>query len=234
MRRFGVVVMLAMALLLMAGLYFMPGSQVMAQGGTPTPDQFSSDIFMWDGGDLMVVASGGEVEFQSGSTLDVQSGSTFNAGAIVQAQDIENVVLPSVASTAITYGAAAGATGNIFVCGAGEICLIHSVLVNVTANFDATGDDATLVIGDANDADGYIVLADAELQAADTEGTGFAAGWQGLAAATLGAYLDLNHNSFPVVGSTSGYTMTYAVDESSGETLSAGAATVYVTYTRIQ
>ena len=48
----------------------------------------------------------------------------------------------------------------------------------------------TLTVGDGNDTDGFVVLADAELQAADTEATGYTAGWQGLIAATQGVYID--------------------------------------------
>ena len=47
-----------------------------------------------------------------------------------------------------------------------------------TSSVDGLRQFSTLVIGDGNDADGFCVLADAELQAADTEGTGWAAGWQ--------------------------------------------------------
>lgn len=145
----------------------------------------------------------------------------------------QHLGLPSVVSKDITYGAATGASGVVCTIPAGQVWLIHSVLVNVTTNFDCTGDDATLTVGDGEDADGFIVLADAELQAADTEGTGFAAGWQGMAAATLGAYLDLNHNCF-VYAPTSDETIDYVVSETSGDTLTAGAATIYVWYTRIK
>ena len=169
----------------------------------------------------------------SGGISSLVGGLSGSAG-VDGALNVENMVLPSVSTKSFTYTAAAGATYNGFIFPAGEKILVHSVLVNVTTNFDATGDDATMVVGDANDADGYIVLADAELQAADTEGTGFAAGWQGLAAATLGAYLDLNHNSFPVVAPTGGYTITYALDESSGDTLAGGAATIYLIYSRLE
>lgn len=153
-------------------------------------------------------------------------------GAIDSVSNVRNFGLPSLITKSFTYTAAAGATYTGFVFDAGEKILVHSVMVNVTTNFDATGDDATLLVGDANDADGYLVLADAELQAADTEGTGFQAGWQGLSADTLGVYLDLNHNAFPIVAPTGGYTITYTLDETSGDTLAGGAATLYLLYTR--
>ena len=155
-------------------------------------------------------------------------------GGISGALNVENFMLPSIATKSFTYTSSSGVSGNALVIPPGEKAFIHSVMVNVTTNFDCTGDDCRMVVGDAADADGYIVLADAELQAADTEGTGFPAGWQGLSAPTLGAYLDLNHNAFPVIGGSSGYTMTFVVDEASGTTMAGGAATIYVIYTRFQ
>ena len=158
---------------------------------------------------------------------------TLTAGKVTMPINQKNFGVPSVESKDVTYGASTGSTGNIWTCPG--TCLVHSVLVNVTTNFDCTGDDATLVVGDSGDADGYIVLADAEMQAADTEGTGFPAGWQGLTAPTLGVYLDQNNSSFPVIGTTAvPYTMTFTVGEASGTSLTAGAATVYVNYTRIK
>jgi hypothetical protein len=156
----------------------------------------------------------------------------FDAG-LVAAEDVENTMLPTLVSTAITYTAAAGGTGTVATIADGEIWIIHRVLVNVTTNFDATGDDATLVVGDGNDADGHCVLADAELQTTDTEGTGWAAGWQCQVAATVGAYLDVN-GGFIYAPSGAAETIDWLVDEASGETITAGAATIYVWYTRIQ
>ncbi len=115
----------------------------------------------------------------------------------------------------------------------GEIWLVHQVLVKVTTNFDCTGDDCVMTVGDGNDADGFIVLADAEMQAADTEGTGFAAGWQGQAAATQGVYQDGNWNGFVYAPSGAAETIDWALT-ASGNDFAAGAATIYVVYTRIQ
>ena len=53
-------------------------------------------------------------------------------------------------------------------------------------------------------------------------------------ASTLGAYLDLNHNVFVYAPSGAAETIDWLVDEASGETITAGAATIYVVYTRIQ
>jgi len=57
---------------------------------------------------------------------------------------------------------------------------------------------------------------------------------------TIGAYLDpdgtdgLGINGFVVVAPAGGYTVTYALDESSGDTMEAGEATIYMIYTRIE
>lgn len=201
-------------------------------GGTPDVAAGDNDLFVT--ADLEV---DGELELDG--ALDADSTSNFAgmatfAGGLTGTEDVENVMLPSVVSTAITYTAAAGGTGTVATIADGEIWLVHAVLVQVTTNFDATGDDASLVVGDGNDPDGFIVLADAELQAADTEGTGFTAGWQGMSAETLGAYLDLNHNAYVYAPSGAAETIDWLVDETDGETLAAGAATIYVIYTRIK
>lgn len=147
----------------------------------------------------------------------------------------EHIMFPCVVSKAITYTAAAGGTGAVATIADGEIWFVHDVFVRTTTNFDATGDDATLVVGDGNDADGFVVLADADLQAAATEQTGSAAGWFGLLAANKGVYLDGSGGPLTFIYAPSGAaeTIDYLIDESSGETLSAGAATIYVVYTRI-
>lgn len=338
---------------LTVGLFAMaPPREVIAQGGTPTPDEFNSNIFMWDGGNLMVVASGGEIEVQDGGFLDVggpakfsganttatpmvlvapstaQAGnvfevrnpqgtpvfsvnksgtlshatfpdlsapykitvptaqatatpglqvdslaadgdtllvsktggtpvaridkdgnisgvnlvgsgtfamtglSTLTGGASIPV-NVENLRVPTWLSVPITYTAAAGGTGVVATIGAGEVWAIHGVWVEVTTNFDCTGDDATLVIGDGNDADGFLTLADAELQAADTEGTGFSAGWQGMTDATVGDYMDATIQGF-IYDEATAETIDYLIDETSGETLTAGAATITIWYTRLE
>jgi hypothetical protein len=148
----------------------------------------------------------------------------------------EHIGIPSIVSTAITYTAAAGGTGAVATIADGEIWFVWAVFVNVTTNFDVTGEDATLVIGDGLDPNGFVDLADAELQAADTEQTGSPAGWQGLVAATMGVYLDGAVSSAPHIYAPSGSpeTIDWLLDETSGETYTAGAATIYVIYTRIQ
>lgn len=172
----------------------------------------------------------------NGSDVLSVTATTLGLGALGIDQDTntENIGLPTILSVPITYTAAAGGSGTVATIGDGEIWLVHKVLVNVTTDFDATGDDVTLDIGDGGDADGLIDLADADLQAADTEGTGFAAGWQGQSAGTIGAYLDGNENGFIYAPSGSAETIDWLLDETSGETITAGEATIYVIYTRIQ
>lgn len=152
---------------------------------------------------------------------------------IVQDINTENVMHPTVLAVPITYTAAAGGSGVVATIGAGEIWFVHSVFIQVTDDFDTTGDDATLVIGDGNVAAGFINAADANLQASFTEATGFAAGWFGIESGSAGAYTTDDGGPF-VYAPGSAETIDYLIDETSGETLTAGAATIYVIYTRIQ
>lgn len=161
--------------------------------------------------------------------LGVTGLSTLTGGESIPV-NVENIMQQSVLSVPITWTAAAGGTGVVATIGSGEIWIVTAVLVNVTTNFDCTGDDATLVVGDGDTPAGFVTLADAELQTTDTEGTGFAAGWQGMTDATIGVYLDEVDSGF-VYQSTE--TIDWLVAEASGTTLTAGAATIYVIYTRI-
>ncbi len=141
--------------------------------------------------------------------------------------------LPTVCSLSITYTVAAGGTGTVCTIAASEIWFIHAVFAEVTTNWDATGDDVLVEIGDGSDTDGLLDLDDAELQAADVEGTGAPAGWQGfMSTDTRGAYLANGHGFIYNPGGTE--TIDYIIDETSGETITAGALTVYVVYTRLQ
>jgi hypothetical protein len=163
-------------------------------------------------------------------------GSTFDAGSNVISQTIntENIGLPTILTVPFTYTAAAGGTGTVATIADGEIWLVHSVFISVTTNFDATGDDVTLVIGDGGDPDGFIVAADANLQTTFTEATGFAAGWYGIENGSAGAYTTDEGGPFVYAPVGAAETIDYLIDETSGETITAGAATVYVVYTRIQ
>ena len=191
-------------------------------GGSPDVAAGDNDLYVTN--DLEV-----DGELQLDGTVDVNASMTGE-------DDLEHVYFPSVVTTAITWTAAAGGNGAIATIADGEIWFVWAVFVNVTTDFDCTGDDTTLVIGDGVDPDGFVVLADAELQVADTEQTGSPAGWQGLVAATMGVYLDGAVSSAPHIYAPSGAaeTIDWLLDESSGETITAGEATIYVIYTRIQ
>jgi len=146
----------------------------------------------------------------------------------------ENIGLPTIHSTSITYTAAAGGSGTVATIGDGEIWFVHKVFVHTTTSFDCTGDDAFLHIGDGNDADGFLALADASIQSDFTEATGFAAGWGGIENGSAGAYTTDDGGPFVYAPSGAAETIDWLLDETSGETITAGAATIYVLYTRIQ
>jgi hypothetical protein len=145
----------------------------------------------------------------------------------------ESVMFPTILSVPITYTADAGGTGTVATIANGEVWFVHSVFVNVTTSFDATGDDATLTVGDDNVAAGFLDLADASLQATFTEATGFAAGWAGIENGSAGAYTTDDGGPFVYAPSGADETIDWAV-AASGNDLSAGEATIYVIYTRIQ
>jgi hypothetical protein len=122
---------------------------------------------------------------------------------------------------------------NLFTIGDGEIWIVHEVYINVTTNFDATGDDATVHIGDGSDEDGLCDLDDGELQTTDVEVTGSAAGWQCFGSTdVIGAYI-ASGRGFIYAPSGAAETID-AVIAATGDDLSAGAATAYIVYTRIQ
>jgi len=175
------------------------------------------------------------------STLDVDGNVSSGTGLITVTDGIhqainttyENVGLPSVATASFTYTAGAGGTVALFTIGDGEIWIVHDIYVNVTTNFDCTGDDCTVHIGDGGDEDGLCDLDDGELQAADVEVTGSAAGWQCFGSAdVIGAYI-ASGRGFIYAPSGSAETID-AVLAASGDDFSAGAATVYAVYTRVQ
>lgn len=157
----------------------------------------------------------------------------YNDTLIDQALNTENLgTLPSIITATLAYTPASSALATVT---DGEVWIIHEVLIDVDTNFDCTGNDCVVTVGDGNDPNGFLDLVDAELQAADAEGMGFAAGWQGLSASTRGVYL-----SEAITGSTHRFiyapsgadeTIDYVVG---GTSPAAGSATVYIIYTRIQ
>lgn len=147
-------------------------------------------------------------------------------GHVTAAINTENVGLPSVLSVPITY-----TTGTVATIADGEVWLVHAVFVETTTNFDCTGDDCTLIVGDGNDTDGFLAAADASIQAAFTEATGYQAGFYGIEAASGGAYTLDDGGPFVYAPSGSAETIDFAVG---GTDPAAGDANIYVVYTRIQ
>jgi hypothetical protein len=136
----------------------------------------------------------------------------------------ENVILPSVYKTSIAFGTL---TGTIFTVSAGEVVEIIDVYYEVTVDFDCTGSDCTLDVGDGTDADGFLNCADADIQAAFTDYTGAEAGWGGLdGAAPSGAYIVGGPHI--IAGAE---TIDYAI---AGTDPAAGTADVYVVYRKLQ
>ena len=147
------------------------------------------------------------------------------SGGITAEVNSQNFMLPSVVSATIAYNT----SGAVVTIPDGQVWIVKDVVLHVLTNFDCTGDNCAMTVGDGNDADGFLVLADAELQAADSEGTGFAAGWQGLVAATRGVYQDAT--TFVYAPSGAAETIDVAI---SGTDPAAGAAVLYVFYTRVK
>ena len=166
----------------------------------------------------------------------VFSNTVLLSNTLTSKADLEHLFFPTIVVSDVAYSNATGASGAVATIADGEIWFVWGVFVNVTADWDCTGDDCQFVVGDGTDADGFVVLADAELQAADTEQTGSPAGWQGLVAATMGVFLDGAVSSAPHIYAPSGAaeTIDFLADEGTGDTMSAGTATIYVIYTRIQ
>ncbi|MCJ7751817.1 MAG: hypothetical protein MUQ65_12105, partial [Armatimonadetes bacterium] len=169
--------------------------------------------------------------FTGAVTGAVAGNVTGNVTAVV---NTENIGLPSVITAPITWTIAAGGTGTVATITDGEVWLVHSVFVQTTTNFDCTGDDVTLTIGDGGDADGFIAAVDASLQATFTEATGYTAGFYGIEAGSGGAYTLDDGGPFVYAPSGGDETIDWVLDETSGETITAGAATIYVVYTRIE
>lgn len=161
------------------------------------------------------------LENSSGTDLVTVEGD----GHIEQTLGLENVGnLPTIDSASVITTSTDGA---LWTVGASEIWFVYAVYCEITTNFDCDGNDCTLIIGDGNDTDGFLVLTDAEMQTSDAEFTGAPAGWKGLHTDSMGAYLS---GLAPFV-----YDGTDTIDVDVGGTNNAaGAATCYIVYTRIQ
>lgn len=205
--------------------------------GTNTHNALTIDLAIGDASGGTNAATAVQIDGISGDAQVTETAVNIGAGwdtGISIPLDLESLgTMPTVLSTDITYTAAAGGSGTIATITDGEIWFVHRVIVNITTNFDATGDDATMDIGDDTDIDGFLNLADADMQTTATDYTGAQAGWQGIDGATPAGVFSIGG---PHIYAPSGadQTIDWAVGETSGTTLSAGEATIYVYYTRMQ
>lgn len=205
--------------------------------GTQTHNAFTIDIAVGDasGGTNAVTAI--QIDGISGDAQVTETALNIGAGWAVGINaplQLENLgTMPTIVTTAITYTAGAGGTGTIATVTDGEIWWVHRVIVNVTTDWDVTaGDDATMDIGDGGDVDGFLNLADADLQIAAVDYTGAQAGWQGIDGATpAGVYSIGGPHIYAPSGADE--TIDWAVG-ATGDDLTAGEATIYVVYTRLQ
>lgn len=212
------------------------GAVLDLQSGTTIAEVSAADLEATD--DLTVGDDAditGDLDVDGTTNLDAVDidGAVDMAAALTLASDVENVIAPSVATLAITYTAGAGGSGTVATIADGEVWIILGVYANVTTDWDATaGADAQCDIGDSGDVDGLLDLDDAELQAADTEGTGAGAGWQGfMSADARGAYMA--ETPFVYAPSGSAETIDWACG-AAGDDLEAGELTIYVVYQRIK
>ena len=182
-----------------------------------------------DGDNDLGVAGDLEVDgvLDADSTADFAGAVTFQS-TLNQALNLENVgMLPTVITATVVYTPASGTVATI---GDGEIWLVVDVFYNVATNFDCTGDDCTVDVGDGSDADGLLNCADADVQTTYTDYTGSAAGWGGLdGSAPSGAYNVGGPHIYAPSGSAE--TIDYAIG---GTDPAAGSMTVYVVYYRLQ
>ena len=159
---------------------------------------------------------------------DASADTTTISGDLAVDTDIEHFGLPSVITTTLPYSPA---TGIIATIGDGELWLVHKVFYRVDTNFDCTGDDCTVTVGDDLDEDGFITATDAELQTTFTEATGYPAGYYGIENGSNGAYTVDDGGPFVYAPSGASQTIDYAVG---GTDPAAGSATAFVIYTRVQ
>jgi len=179
-----------------------------------------------DGGVTTTTITGANAETLNNATNGFWDLGT--AGLMQTANTANGIGFESVISAAVITSTNA----TLWTVPASQKWLVKRVFCHVTTNFDCSGDDCQVIIGDDTDTDGFLVLADATLQTADTEGTGWPAGWQGFATGTVGAFLDGGGWSFPYVA-----TQTIDIDirdVSGGGNPTAGAATCYLDYMRFE
>lgn len=169
--------------------------------------------------------------------LDVDGTANLDAvdvdGALNLVVYQEHIGVMSVMTRAITYTAGAGGTDTLLSMDAGSIYFVYSVFIETTTEWTVTaGDDETLTIGDGNDPDGFLAAAHTQLVDTFTEATGYASGWYGLENGSGGAYtLD---DGGPFVYDNAGAETVDIAWGATGDDLTAGAATAYIVYMRIQ
>jgi hypothetical protein len=183
------------------------------------------DSYLYNGADLYIYSDDHSTQKLH---LDGATGGLDMEGVLDVPVGTEHIGVPSAISADIVTSTL---TGTVTTIADGEVWFVHSVFVNVTTSFDCTGDDCTLTVGDGNDADGFLTLADASLQSTFTEATGFAAGWAGIENGSAGAYTLDDGGPFVYAPSGAAETIDYEIG---GTDPAAGAATIYVIYTRIQ
>lgn len=145
-----------------------------------------------------------------------------------QTLGVENLGgLPSIIMATVPYTPASGTVATV---ADGEIWYVVDVFYNTATNFDCTGNDCTVDIGDGTDADGLLNIADADAQTTFADYTGAAAGWGGLdGSAPSGAFIVGGPHIYAPSGSAE--TIDYAIG---GTDPAAGSMTVYVVYYRMQ
>jgi hypothetical protein len=201
------------------------GSTLSVTGATTLASTLTTTGATALNGGLTMDTSAFTVADTSGNTSI--AGTLTVAGVTTVATDTEHIGLPTIDAVDIITST----DGALWTAGASEIWFIHYIYCHVTTDFDCTGDDCTLSLGDGNDDDGFLDLDDAELQAADTEGTGAPAGWQGfMGTATVGAYM-AEGLGFVYSNDTIDIVLE---DSSDSSDPTAGAATCYLVYTRVQ
>jgi hypothetical protein len=147
---------------------------------------------------------------------------------LTQDIDVENVGgLPTIIAATVPYTPASGTVATV---ADGEIWYVVDVIYLVGTNFDCTGNDCTIDIGDGTDADGLLNIADGDAQTTFADYTGAAAGWGGLdGSAPSGAFIVGGPHIYAPSGSAE--TIDYAIG---GTDPAAGSMTVYVVYYRMQ
>lgn len=149
-------------------------------------------------------------------------GSVEADGGFIGAANVQNLFVPTYATAAFTYTSAAGGTLEPFTVPAGQVWWVHGVGAEVTEDFVAAGDDEGVLIGIDGQLSLFCEIPHARLLTTYT-GVG-AEGW---------ACPHDDDARRPAVLEAA-QTIVVTINEDTGTTLSAGAATVHLLYTRIQ